>query len=107
MSAGGVRVGHLRSVDGRPVRLPRVCDPADALHASGWTVYTEPGPLVLAVVRLCRWLLRLALPVRRCAGCDLWLRPRLAGGLVDIRTGSTCCPVTGVPHAPWAVSGRG
>ena len=129
MRAETVKVRHLRSIDGQPVRLPRVADPTDALTAPGWTVHTERGPLlsvliasgrcllaglvvavrcVLAlVVRGLRWLTARAVPLRRCAGCGLCLRDRGRLGLVDVRSGSGSCPVTGVRHAPWAVTGRG
>lgn len=130
MSGRLVKVRMLRTADGKPSMLPRVSSPADALSAPGWTVYTEPSPLLMALVRLVRWLLAgfargllvavrglvvvaaagvrwasgRAVPLRRCAGCGLWLRSRVTVGLVDVRTGSASCPVTGVPHAPWAVT---
>jgi hypothetical protein len=129
MSRRLVKVRSVRTADGKPSMLPRVSNPADALTAPGWTVHTEPSPILVGLGRLARWLLsrfargllfvarllavvtvrgvhRLsdrAGPLRRCSGCGLWLRTRSAVGLVDVRTGSHSCPVTGVPHAPWAV----
>jgi len=130
MRGGMVKVRALRDADGKPSMLPRVSDPAHALAAPGWTVYTEPGlvpqaarflarqcvrgviGLVLLVVRclvavIASGGLATAGPLlRRCAGCGLRLRPD-GVGLVDVRTGSPACPVTGVPHAAWGVTGRG
>lgn len=129
MSRRLVKVRSVRTADGKPSMLPRVSNPADALSAPGWTVYTEPSPLLVGLARLARWLLARSargligavrllvavtvravawvngrgVPVRRCAGCGLWLRARVTVGLVDVRSGSHCCPVTGVPYAPRAV----
>jgi len=137
-----VKVRAVRTADGKPSLLPRVSDPADALTAPGWTVYTERGLIPQAALGLARLallglravvvfavgllvkalvflagllagaaagsrrLLDVKVPLRRCAGCGLCLR-RDGVGLVDLWTGSDSCPVTGVRHAAWVVSGRG
>jgi hypothetical protein len=60
-----VRVRSVRTIDGRPSRMPRVSSPAEGLTAPGWCVYTEPGPLLLALVWPVRVLCRLAARRRR------------------------------------------
>ena len=95
MSGRLVKVRAVRTADGKPSMLPRVADPAHALAAPGWTVYTEPGLLPRAARFLARLCVRgvVALGVltarclvaviasggpaaagpllRRCAGCGL------------------------------------
>lgn len=119
-----VKVPSVRDANGKPSRLPRVSDPAHGLTAAGWTVYTEHGLFAQAGLALLRGAVRLVValvvlavrglvalarylvasggmgavaPLRRCAGCGLCLRARRGVGLVALRTGSTCCPVTVSP----------
>lgn len=59
MRTESVRVHSVRTIDGRPSRLPRVSTPAAGLAAPGWTVYTERGPVLLALAAVGRLLARL------------------------------------------------
>ncbi|PZS26624.1 MAG: hypothetical protein DLM59_17895 [Pseudonocardiales bacterium] len=56
MRADTVRVSSVRTVDGRPSRLPRVTTAAAGLAAPGWTVYVERGPVLLALAAVGRLL---------------------------------------------------
>ncbi|MGI8446662.1 MAG: hypothetical protein ACR2MP_05650 [Streptosporangiaceae bacterium] len=65
MRADSVRVRSVRTIDGKPSRLPRVNSPAAGLAASGWSVYTERGPVLLALAAAGRGLVGLVGAARR------------------------------------------